>query len=66
MNIGPQSALVATGHKSARIVYHLLIHRTPFQDLSATEYERRTRDWDIAALRKKAVTLGFTLVESST
>ena len=64
--LGPQSAIVATAHKIARIVYHLLIHRTPFRDLSATEYERRTRDRDIAALRKKATKLGFTLVESST
>jgi transposase len=64
--LGPQSAMVATAHKIARIVYPLLIHRTPFRDLSATEYERRTRDRDIAALRKKATKLGFTLVESST
>jgi transposase len=64
--LGPQSAIVATAHKIARIVYHLLIHRTPFRDLSATAYERRTRDRDIAALRKKATKLGFTLVESST
>jgi transposase len=55
---------VATAHKIARIVYHLLTHRTPFRDLSAEEYERRTRDRDIAALRKKAARFGFTLVES--
>jgi transposase len=46
--LGPQSAIVATAHKLARIVYHLLTHRTPFHDLSAIEYERRTRDRDIA------------------
>jgi transposase len=62
--LGPKAAIVATAHKIARIVYHLLTHRTPFRDLSATEYERRTRDRDIAALRKKATKLGFTLVES--
>jgi len=43
-----------------------LHHRTPFRDLSAAEYERRTRDRDIAALRKKATRFGFTLVESPT
>jgi transposase len=62
--LGPTSAIVATAHKIARIVYYMLTHRTPFRDLSAAEYERRTRDRDIAALRKKALRFGFTLVES--
>jgi hypothetical protein len=62
--VGPKSAIVATVQKIARIVYHLLTHRTPYQDLSAAEYEPRTRDWDIAALREKATRFGFTLVES--
>jgi transposase len=62
--LGPTSAMVATAHKIARIVSHLLTHRTPFRDLSAAAYERRTRDRDIAALRKKATKFGFTLVES--
>jgi transposase len=62
--LGPKSAIVATAHKIARIVDHLLTHRTSFRDLSAAAYERRTRDRDIAALRKKATRFGFTLVES--
>jgi transposase len=62
--LGPKSAIVATAHKIAHIVYHLLTHRTPFRDLSAAEYERRTRDREIAALRRKATRFGFTLVES--
>jgi transposase len=62
--LGPKSAIVATAHKIARIVYYLLTHRTPFRDLSAAEYEQQTRDRDIAALRKKATRFGFTLVES--
>jgi transposase len=62
--VGPQSAIVATAHKIARIVYHLLMHRMLYQDLSAADYERRTRDRDIAALRKKATRFGFMLVES--
>jgi len=55
---------VATAHKLARIVYHLLTHRTPFRDLSAAAYEHQVRERDIAALRKNATRLGFTLVES--
>jgi hypothetical protein len=62
--VGPKSAIVATAHKIARIVDHLLTHRTPYQALSAAAYERRTRDRDIAALRKKATRFGFMLVES--
>ena len=62
--LGPKSALVATAHKIARLVYYLLPHRTPFRYLSAADYAQRTRDRDIAALRKKATRFGFTLVES--
>jgi hypothetical protein len=33
----PQSAIVATAYKIARIIYHLLTHRTSFRDLSPEE-----------------------------
>ena len=62
--LGPQSAIVATAHTRARIVYHLRTHRTPFHDLSAADDEQRAREREIAALRKKAIRLGLTLVES--
>jgi transposase len=61
---GPKAAIVATAHKIARIVYHLLTHRTPFRDLSAEDYEQRARERDLANLRKRAAKLGLTLVES--
>jgi transposase len=62
--LGPQSAIVATAHKIARIIYHLLTHRTPFRDLNPEEYRQRVRAREIAAMRKKAAQLGLTLVES--
>jgi hypothetical protein len=62
--VDPPSAIVATAHKIARIVYHLLTPRTPYRDLSAAAYEQRARERALAALRKKATRLGFTLVES--
>jgi transposase len=62
--LGPQSAIVATAHKIARIIYHLLTHRTAFRDLSPEEYRQRLRAREIAAMRKKAARLGLTLVES--
>jgi transposase len=62
--LGPKSAVVATAQKIARIVYYLLTHRTPVRDRSAAAYAPRTRDRDLAALRKKATRFGCTLVES--
>jgi transposase len=62
--LGPKSAIVATAHKIARIVYCLLTHRTPFRDLSAEDYEQRARERELAALRHKASRLGLALVES--
>jgi len=58
--LGPQSAIVATAHKRARLVDHRLRYRTPFRDISAAADEQRARERDIAALRKKATRLGFT------
>jgi hypothetical protein len=61
---GPTAAIVATGHTIARIVYHLLTHRTPCRDLSAEDDEQRARERDLANLRTRAAKLGLTLVES--
>jgi transposase len=61
--LGPKPAIVATAHKIARIAYHLLTHRTPYRDLSAAGYERRTRGREVAALRKEATRSGCMLVE---
>ena len=62
--LGPKSAMVATAHKIARSIYHLLTHRTPCRDLSSEEYRQRIRTREIAAMRKKAARLGLTLDES--
>jgi transposase len=62
--LGPKAAIVATAHKLARIVSHMLKHRTPYRDLSPEDSEQRARAREIASLRKKAATLGLTLVES--
>jgi transposase len=62
--LGPKSAMVATAHKIARIIGHLLTHRTSFRDLSPEAYRQRIRTREIAAMRNKAARLGLTLVES--
>jgi hypothetical protein len=62
--LGPKSAMVATAHKIARIIDHLLTHRTSFRDLSPKAYRQGIRTREIAAMRNEAARLGFTLVES--
>jgi transposase len=61
---GPLHAQVATANKIARTVYHMLKYHVQYQAMGAEEFERRHRERDIKALRKKANQLGFTLVES--
>jgi hypothetical protein len=58
---GPQRAVVATAHKMARIIYHLLQNREPYQDPGSAEYERRQKERDIRQLKRRAAKLGFTL-----
>jgi transposase len=59
---GPQFAQVATAHKIARMVYHLLKYRVQYVEMGAEEFEQKQRERDVVALRKKAAKLGFQLV----
>jgi transposase len=59
---GPQFAQVATAHKIARTVYHLLKYHIPYLDIGAEGFEQKRRERDVVALRKKAAKLGFTLI----
>jgi transposase len=59
--LGPMQAQVATAHKIARTVYHLLKYKTPYQDSRAEAYEQKAKERDLAHLRKKAAKLGYTL-----
>jgi transposase len=58
---GPERAIVATAHKLARIIYHLLKYREPYQDIGAEEYERRVHERELTQLKRKAAKLGYTL-----
>lgn len=42
--LGPKQAIVATAHKIARIVYHLLKTGEPYQEESGEEYERKRQE----------------------
>lgn len=59
--IGPAQAQVATAHKIARVVYHLLKYKVEYQSLSAQEYEQNYREREIKYLQRKAARLGFLL-----
>lgn len=58
---GPLFAQVATAHKIARTVYHLLKYHVQYVDRGAGVYEAQQREREVAYLRKKATKLGFTL-----
>lgn len=59
--LGPEQATVATAHKIARVVYHMLKHREAYEPLSAKDYDQQWQDRELSALKKKAAKLGFSL-----
>ena len=61
--LGPQKAMVALAHKIARAFYEMLATHVPFHEESAEEFGRKTREREIARLRKKAARVGMRLVE---
>jgi transposase len=58
---GPALAITATAHKLARILYHVLKHRTPYQPQSQESYEHHLRQRAIRHLTRTAARLGFSL-----
>lgn len=58
---GAPKAITATAHKLARIVYHMLKYRQPYEHFSSTHYEQQYRQRALRSLRAKAARLGFNL-----
>lgn len=58
---GPQQATVATAHKIARMVYHLLKYGEAYEPESATEYDQKRQERELRALTRRANKLGYTL-----
>jgi transposase len=58
---GPQQAIVATAHKMARIVYHLLKTGEAYVEQSAGEYEEQRRERELRQLTRRASKLDYTL-----
>ncbi len=63
--LGPKQAIVATAHKIARIVYHLLKTGEPYREESDVEYERKRQEREIKHLARRAQKLGYTLTAVS-
>ena len=59
--LGAEQAIVATAHKLARLVYHLLKQHEPYQVSSAHEYDQAVQQRELNYLKRKAKQLGFML-----
>jgi transposase len=66
VQVGPCYAQVATAHKIARTVYHLLKYRVQYIEMGAEAYQQKQREREVAALHRKAKKLGFTLMPPGT
>ena len=62
--LGPASAITAVAHKLARIIYHLLTTRKPYDDSVFAKAEETYRKRIESRLNAQAKALGFTLVPS--
>jgi len=60
--LGPAQAMVATAHKLARVVYHMLSKREEYQPLGADEYEQQFKEQQIRYLERKARKLGLQVI----
>ena len=60
---GPQQANVATAHKLARIVYHLLKYGEAYEAEKAEDYERKRQERELRAITRRANKLGYTLTQ---
>jgi transposase len=60
--LGTPKAVVATAHKLARIVYHMLKYQTPFSAVPAEQADAQYREQALRNLQRKALRLGARLV----
>ena len=60
--LGPAKATTATAHKLAKILYHMLKEKTPYQERGAEYALHKEQERKIRQLRKQAKHLGFALV----
>lgn len=59
---GASTAIAATAHKLARIIYHMLKNKVEYVDLGQDYYDVRARSKAIHNLKRRAKLLGFEVV----
>ena len=64
--LGAPEAITATAHKLARIIYHLLTTRQPYDETIFAEQEARNRTRLEAWLKAQARSLGFQIIPAPT
>lgn len=62
--LGAGKANVATARKLAALFYNLMKNGTEFRDLGIDYFESKFKERNIANLKRKAMDLGFSLIES--
>jgi transposase len=60
--LGPAQAMVATAHKIARTVFHMLKFKMEYGAMTAEEYDRLFEAQELQRLERKAARLGLGLV----
>lgn len=58
---GPQQATVATAHKIARVVYHLLKYGEEYEEESTEEFEQKQQERELKMVTRRAAKLGYAL-----
>jgi hypothetical protein len=59
--LGAPAAIIATAHKLARILYHMLKNRQPYQPLTKEAFTQQRRERELRDLQKRAAKLGLRL-----
>ena len=54
--------MVATAHKMARVVFHMLSKGEAYRPLGAAEYEQQFKERQIQYLKRKAAKLGLQVI----
>ena len=60
--LGKPSAITATAHKLARIVFHLLTTKEPYNESVFVRFEEETKKRAELRLKKQAAQLGFQVI----
>ncbi len=64
--LGPPQAITATAHKLARMIYHMITTREPYDESVFARLEVSYRQRTAKRLKAQAQALGFMLVPTST